>query len=118
MSETRYVSLSIPDCMKVLHKAIVDGSVTGELVDHYELTDAAGTLHCGIAVYEKYYYRVNNRLTVTITVDDLEEKTRVHWISAGGGESVFWRFDWGASESFDSVVRETLRPYFLEEGSN
>ena len=118
MSETRLVNLPVPDCLKVLHAAIVEGSVTGELLDHYELTDAGDVLHCGVAVYEKYYYRVSNRLTLTVTVDDLMGKTRVHWISAGGGESAFWRFDWGAADSFDSVVREALRPYFLEEGSN
>ena len=103
--------------METLHAAVVDGSITGELLDAYEVTDADGVVHCCTAVYEKYYYRVGNRLTLTVTVDDLLGRTRAHWISAGGGEGVFWRFDWGAAESFDSVVREALQPYFLEERS-
>lgn len=114
MSETRTVSLPMEDCLRLIHSAIVDGSITGELVDHYELTDESGCVRCGVVVYEKYYYRVSNRLTVTITVDDLGGKTRVHWISAGGGGNVFWRFDWGAADSFDGVVRDALRPYFTE----
>ena len=112
MGETRFVSLPVPECVKRIDEAIVDGSITGERLDRYALTE--GGKHYCTAMYEKYYYRAGNRLTLTVTADDLTGKTRLHWISAGGGNNVFWRFDWGAAESFDGVVRAAMEPYFIE----
>ena len=45
-----------------------------------------------------------------MTVDNLQGRTRVHLVSGGGGEGLF-RFDWGASQSFESVVQDALSPY-------
>ena len=38
-----------------------------------------------VSVYERYYFRAGNVLTATVTIDDLEDATRVHW-ACGGGE--------------------------------
>ena len=111
MSTTLYVNLDLRSCGELIHSAIVDGSFTGTLIDHYEATGPNG-LCCAVAVYEKHYYRAGNRLTLTATMDNLSGRTRVHCISGGGGEGLF-RFDWGASESFERVVEEALEPYRL-----
>ena len=65
---------------------------------------------CLVSVYEKHYWRAGNRLTLTVTVDNLQGRTRVYLVSGGGGEGLF-RFDWGASQSFESVVQDALAPY-------
>ena len=111
MESTYYVSCSMEQCGDLIHSAIVDGSITGELLDHYVLQGPNG-LQCAVMVYEKHYWRAGNRLTLTVTIDNLSGRTRVHTISGGGGEGLF-RFDWGAAESFEGVVQDALSPYML-----
>lgn len=108
-NNTMLVSLGIEDCTRRIHSAVVDGSITGELLDHY-VAHGPGGLVCVTMVYEKHYYRADNRLTLTVTIDNLMGKTRVHSIAGGGGKGLF-RFDWGAAEDFSAVVQDTLSPY-------
>ena len=110
MEDSYSVSLGLRECGEAIHAAVTD-SVTGELVDHYELTHP-GVGTCVVAVYEKHYYRAGNRLTLTVVLDDFTGRTRVHCISGGGGEGLF-RFDWGAAESFEGVVHDALSRYRL-----
>ena len=111
MESTYYVSCSMEQCGDLIHSAIVDGSITGELLDHYVLQGPNG-LQCAVMVYKKHYWRAGNRLTLTVTIDNLSGRTRVHTIGGGGGEGLF-RFDWGAAESFEGVVQDALSPYML-----
>ena len=109
MENTCYVTCSIGQCAELIHSAIVDGSVTGELLDRYEVQSPNG-LKCLVMVYEKHYWRAGNRLTLTVTIDNMSGRTRVHTVGGGGGEGLF-RFDWGASQSFEGVVQDALAPY-------
>ncbi len=90
----------------VIDNAVVRGSITGERIDSYGQA-APGGGGFAVLVYEKHYYRAGNRLTLTVTLDDLSGKTRVHCVGGGGGEGLF-RFDWGASKSFSGAVQSTL----------
>ena len=109
MESTYYVSCSMEQCGDLIHSAIVDGSITGELLDHYVLQGPNG-LQCAVMVYEKHYWRAGNRLTLTVTIDNLSGRTRVHTIGGGGGEGLF-RFDWGASDAFVEAVEGALGSY-------
>ena len=109
MENTCYVTCSIGQCAELIHSAIVDGSVTGELLDRHEVQSPDG-LKCLVMVYEKHYWRAGNRLTLTVTIDNMSGRTRVHTVGGGGGEGLF-RFDWGASQSFEGVVQDALAPY-------
>ena len=52
MEDSYSVSLGLRECGEAIHAAVTD-SVTGELVDHYELTHPGGGT-CVVAVYEKH----------------------------------------------------------------
>ena len=111
MENTYYVSCSMKQCGDLIYNAIVDGSITGELLDHYTIQGPNG-LECVVMVYEKHYWRAGNRLTLTVTIDNMSGRTRVHTTGGGGGEGLF-RFDWGAAHSFEGVVEGALSPYML-----
>ena len=111
MASTLYVSLSPQQAAQAVDNAIVNGSVTGERIDFYIL-NAPNQTACIVCIYEKHYYRAGNRLTLTVTIDNFEGRTRVVCVSGGGGEG-FFRFDWGASKSFSNAVVEALGPYIL-----
>lgn len=108
---TFFVSLDINGAVRAISDAVIRGSITGELIDHYEASAPNGSGFV-MLVFEKHYYRAGNRLTLTVAIDDLEGKTRVHSVGGGGGEGLF-RFDWGASKNFSNIVSDVLAPYRL-----
>lgn len=108
--KTFYVSIDAESAANIINNEVVNGSITGELIDLYKVKEQNGSL--AVLVFEKHYWRVSNRLTLTVTIDDLCGKTRVHYVSGGGGEGLF-RFDWGAANSFEGVVEKALRPYII-----
>ncbi len=109
MEDTFFVSLDVQSTINVLDNAVVGGSITGEKIDQYSVAAPQGG-GLIVMVYEKHYYRAGNRLTLTVVIDDLTGRTRVHSVSGGGGEGLF-RFDWGAFKSFSGVVAGALASY-------
>ncbi|MEG1773583.1 MAG: DUF6054 family protein [Oscillospiraceae bacterium] len=110
MEETFVVSLSPREAIERIDDAVVRGSFTGERLDCYTVGGDAGR-ECLVAVYEKHFFRVSNRLTLTVVADNFCGETQIHTVSGGGGESVLLRFDWGAADRFSAVVADALAPY-------
>lgn len=111
MANTIKVSLSVDEAVNLIEREIIEGSITGTLIDSFEIKSSDNKKGV-MMVFDKHYYRAGNRLTLTVLIDDLEGYTRVHYIAGGGGEGLF-RFDWGAAESFEEVVYEALRKYII-----
>ena len=109
MDNTFFVSLTPAQAAQVIDDAVLNGSITGEKIDDYtQYTPDGRFFH--VAVYEKHYWRASNRLTLTVILDNFMGSTRVHCIGGGGGEGLF-RFDWGASDSFQDTVVKALAAY-------
>jgi len=64
-------------------------------------------------MYEKYYYRAGNRLVLMVMIDDFSGETRVHTVGGGGGEGIFFRFDWGAGAHFAHAPMEALKAHIV-----
>lgn len=109
MIQNLFVSLTAAEAVRQVSDTIIRGSITGELLDSYTVM-APGGGSCTVCIFEKHYYRAGNRLTLTMTVDDLTGRTRVRLVGGGGGEGLF-RFDWGASGSFENSAYHALKPY-------
>ncbi|MEM1484182.1 DUF6054 family protein [Oscillospiraceae bacterium PP1C4] len=103
------VRLEPEKAAEMIDHGIVDGSITGELIDRHVMQGENGKL-CIVSIYEKHYYRAGNRLTLTVIIDNMANVTNVHCVSGGGGEG-FFKFDWGASGSFESCVEQALNDY-------
>lgn len=110
MNETFFVSLDINGAANTIYDAITGGSVTGEMIDSYEIQSQCGA--CIVQVFEKHYFRAGNRLTLTAVSDSFTGTTRVHCVSGGGGEGLL-RFDWGAAGSFTDSVINALEPFMI-----
>ena len=111
-SYTIYVSVDPATAANIVSNYIVGRSISGELIDDYVLHHTGGGT-CRVMVFEKYFYRVSNRLTLTVTIDNFEGRTRVHCVSGGGGQGVFFRFDWGSSDSFARSAYRALQDYII-----
>lgn len=107
MSQTVFLSMGMDEAVQRIDQAIVQGSITGTQIDSYSV-DVRGAGRYVVLVYEKHYYRAGNRLTLTVTLDNFEGRTRLHCAGSGGGEGLF-RFDWGASNSFETFLIDGLR---------
>ena len=80
-----YVSISPQEVATLINKTIINYSITGELIDEYvTATDNGATVI--VQVYEKHYARVENRLTLTVVIDNMSGKTHIHAIGGGGGQ--------------------------------
>lgn len=64
-------------------------------------------------VYEKHYHRAGNRLTLTVTIDNVGGSTNVHCIS-GGGDEGYMKFSWFADGNFENCVENALHNYIVE----
>lgn len=106
------VSLSPEDAANRIHSEIINGSISGTLVDHYVRNVGATEMH--VIIMEKYYMRSNNRASVTSTIDNFDGVTRVHVVAAGSSEGVFFRFDWGAGSNFANSVEWALNDFIIE----
>lgn len=111
MNQTYYVKIGVDETEAIIESAVVSGSITGECIDRHLLETPCGK--CVVLVFEKHFYRVSNRLTLTVVIDNFDTTTRVHCVSGGGGQSMLFRFDWGAADSFSSVVDRVLSPYLV-----
>jgi hypothetical protein len=110
MKDTFFVSLDISGAAGAVYDAVIGGSMTGELIDSYEIRSQCGA--CIVQVFEKHYIRAGNRLTLTAVTDNFDGATRVHCASGGGGEGLL-SFDWGAADSFTGAVTRALEPYMI-----
>ncbi len=107
-----YTSVSPKEADNLIKKHIINGSITGVLLDSYESVGENGD-EVIVSVYEKHYYRAGNRLTLTVVIDNVAGNTHIHTVGGGGGEGLL-RFDWGASEAFESAAYDALRSYIIE----
>jgi hypothetical protein len=105
------VSLNPIEAMQKIHEGVSGGSISGTLVDHYERS--SGDHQVVVFVVEKYFIRTSNRSSMTVTIDNFDGTTRVHAVASGSSESVFFRFDWGAGNSFANSVEKALAEYHI-----
>ena len=107
-----YVSVPPKEAAELINRYIINGSFTGVLIDEYSNDNNNGNAVI-VQVYEKHYYRAGNRLTLTVVIDNIDDKTHIHVTGGGGGEG-FFRFDWGASESFETCAYNALNKYVIK----
>ena len=105
------VSISPAVAMDAIETFVVRGSISGTLVDRY--VRRLGEYEVYVVMLEKYYMRSNNRASLSVTIDNLEGKTKVHAVASGGSEGIFIRFDWGAGNNFANSVETALGQYIV-----
>lgn len=109
MANYIWVSLSLSDTSNLISNAVIRGSVSGTIADSYQLQTPEGR-RCIVMIFEKYFIRTSNYASLSVTLDDFYQSTRVVFVASGGSGGLA-RFDWGAAKSFAGVVESTLAPY-------
>lgn len=112
MAQDFQISISPQMAMSELIDTIGRKSFTGELIDCYTIS-CANDAEVIVAVFEKHFFRAGNRVTLTVTIHNIDGVTHVHSVGGGGGEGLF-RFDWGAADSFSEMPYNALSRYLIK----
>lgn len=106
MKDTKF---KINLCVKEAYD-LLKGSGIADLVD-CEYKELGHNKQLGILIYEKYFMRVKNRVSLVVIIDNIEGYTKVKAIGSGGGRGFVSDFDWGASDSFECDVERVFNKY-------
>jgi len=109
MAVTLYPAADVLTAAEAVYSYIVNGSVSGKCVERWRPDGHGG--HIEIMVFEKYLYRTGSRAALTVAIDDFTGRTRVHCVGSGGGNGVFFSFDWGAAASLEQAPARALEKY-------
>jgi len=94
---------------ELLAQEIQNSGFSCELVD--SIYRSAGGTGIYVMVFEKYYWRANNRASLTVVVSGDGDRVFVDAIGSGGGQGPIFKFSWGAEEDFVAVVGDILTRY-------
>lgn len=81
---------------------------------HEEYHDLGDGKSIGTLVFEKYYFRVKNRVALVVISDNFKGETEVRVVSTAGSEGLIFSFDWGASDDFADSIQDILSEYIVE----
>jgi len=70
--------------------------------------------YIAIMIFEKYYFRAENRASLTVIIDNFHDITSVTAIASGSSQGFIFNFDWGAADNFAENVRKFFRDYIIE----
>ncbi len=110
-ANTCVLGISVGEAARTVCGLVEKSGVSSKMTDCYEMRQ--GETLCGmVLVFEKYYVRAGSRLSMTVTMDNLEGHTRVHW-AVTGGSGIFGNTGDSkvAAEKYSNTLREALFPY-------
>lgn len=106
------VRITPDEAERIITDKVVNGSVSGELIDRYSSEHIEGQKII-VLVFEKYFMRNSSRASLTVTIENMRDITMVHAVGSGGGQGALFKFDWGASDSFIDQVTKAVEEYII-----
>ncbi|WP_213619155.1 DUF6054 family protein [Paenibacillus sp. J22TS3] len=108
MSESRFKVSLTPGQVRQYVKDGLDANLV-----HEEFHDLGDGREIGTLIFEKYFFRVKNRVALVVIADNIYGTTEVRAISTGSSEGMVFAFDWGASKDFAGSVQLILSSYIV-----
>lgn len=105
MSKRMFVGQgNVHELAKKLKIAFPNAGMSCTLVDeaHNEANDTM------LLVFEKYFMRVKNRVSLSILIYPFMDKVKVDLIGSGSGQGPFLKFSWGSEESIVDTAAQIL----------
>lgn len=93
------------ETLSALHNNIMN-RFSMELVDKSDLE--LGNVKIGVRVYDKYYFRNDNRASLSVTVVGTGKDLIISAIGSGGGSGILFNFSWGAEDDIVSIVESVV----------
>lgn len=87
---------SIDQTLDIIKSELPRLALSLELVDEGYIKGSSTSY---LIVYEKYYMRVKNKVSLSIMLCEVNQRTQIIAIGSGAGLGVF-SFDWGSESDF------------------
>lgn len=88
---------SLVQTIELIKQKLPKTALSLEFVDEgYIQSDTVSYL----IVFEKYFMRVKNRVSLSIMLSEINHKTEIIAIGSGAGQGAIFSFDWGSEEDF------------------
>src|SRR5690242_5649175 len=91
---------------------LIKANQNADLV-HEELHYLGDGKCTGTLIFEKYFFRVKNRVALVVIADNFKDTTEVRVISTAGSEGLLFSFDWGASDDLADSIKDILSEYIV-----
>ncbi len=85
---------------------ILNSGMSCHLVER--VSEAHGEVQLVVQVFEKYYMRVSNRVSLTLTLVAVGDAVTAYCIGSGGGQGPIFAMSWGAEENFAITAAQAL----------
>lgn len=90
-----------------IENGFCESGLSCELVDRVSRNVNGGQVR--MLVFEKYMWRVSNRVSLTVMLCGNGDTVTVDAIGSGAGQGAFLFFTWGAEDNLVNKVEEILR---------
>ena len=90
-----------------IENKIMSGSISATLEDKSDFV--SGNNKCSVRVFERYSYTGSNRVSLSITLFQCDDK-KIHLsaITSGGSQALFFKFNTFGEEAFLNKLKEIL----------
>ncbi|MFZ5989968.1 MAG: DUF6054 family protein [Bacillota bacterium] len=102
-----HISLSPKDAVEILKN-----SDLGEIV-YEEVNRVDANKQLQVLIMQKYFYRVNNKATLVIIVDDSKGETEIRMIATAAVSGFNTGLDFGAADKYVYEVVEIMKKYSI-----
>lgn len=100
-----HVNYTVKAAADIVKQSILERNRSATLVDEYY---PIGDNEILIQVFDKFFIRNGSRASLAVTYTRSQFGTDVHVVGSGGSQSVFSKFDFGATNEFVNDVQKAL----------
>jgi hypothetical protein len=103
-------SITLTQTIDLIKTELPKRALSLEVVDEGYIK---GNSDAYLIVFEKYFMRVSNRVSLSIMLSEVNGKTQIVAISSGAGTGALFKFGWGSEEDFLSDFERFMEGYYF-----
>lgn len=102
----RILSGNFNEILRKIEDGILNGSISAGLEDASDFS--FGSSCCSVRVFERYSYMGGNRVSLSVTLFQTDNRIFLSAITSGGSQAVFFKINTFGEEAFLDKLREIL----------
>lgn len=103
-----FVNITVSEAEEIIKKSNLGLSFT---ISGESIIELSPEKRCIVLMVEKYFRMVDNYVAGTIIIDNVEGKTRIQVLTAGGGTGMLGTDLWGREDKFRDQIESVFEKY-------
>ncbi len=96
------------DILKRIENGICSGSATATLEDYSNFDSYTHGARCAVRVFERFSYLGGNRVSLNVTLFEVDGRIRLSAITSGGSQAMFVKLNTFGEENFLKKIIEIV----------